>query len=269
MFWFPSRIWKWAEGQEINKIVRKVFVDEKTMIVKISDKRMPLPRKGEERFKDFDDSVARLAKWFVKYSVHTNKFKVYFRQFVICEILTVINLKSHILLMHFFLGNVFATFGFKLWATAEMSVEDRDDIFNMIFPKAGKCTFQRMGPSGTIQIQDGLCVLPVNIINEKIYIFFWYWLSILSVVTLFWIIYRVLTSFIVSFRAWELRSRLHNWASKIEVNGINKKLDAFQWFFLSQLGKNLDPRVFQAILNEIDGIPCLDKSVESKCLCFS
>ena len=38
-----------------------------------------------------------------------------------------------------------------------------------VFPKVSKCTFHRYGPSGTIGNHDGLCILPINIINEKEY----------------------------------------------------------------------------------------------------
>ena len=30
---------------------------------------------------------------------------------------------------------------------------------------------------------DGLCVLPLNIINEKIYVFLWFWFVILAITT--------------------------------------------------------------------------------------
>ncbi|KAK3862874.1 hypothetical protein Pcinc_031301 [Petrolisthes cinctipes] len=36
-----------------------------------------------------------------------------------------------------------------------------------------KCTWYKYGPSGTIQQHDSLCVLPLNIVNEKTYIFLW------------------------------------------------------------------------------------------------
>ena len=48
------------------------------------------------------------------------------------------------------------------------------------FPKVAKCTFERFGPTGTIEVFDGLCVLPINIINEKIYIFLWFWFVLLG-----------------------------------------------------------------------------------------
>ena len=44
--------------------------------------------------------------------------------------------------------------------------EDRVDPMSRIFPRLTKCTFNKFGPSGTVQRRDAMCVLPVNIINE-------------------------------------------------------------------------------------------------------
>lgn len=44
-----------------------------------------------------------------------------------------------------------------------------------VFPKVAKCTFHMSGASGSLETHDGLCVLPLNIFNEKIYIFLWFW----------------------------------------------------------------------------------------------
>ena len=49
-----------------------------------------------------------------------------------------------------------------------------DDPFHLIFPKMTKCTLEMYGPSGTIVNYDGLCVLPVNILNEKIFLLLWF-----------------------------------------------------------------------------------------------
>jgi hypothetical protein len=49
------------------------------------------------------------------------------------------------------------------------------DPMARIFPKVTKCTFNKYGPSATVEYIDGLCVLPLNVINEKIYIFLWFW----------------------------------------------------------------------------------------------
>ena len=43
-----------------------------------------------------------------------------------------------------------------------------------------KCTFHKFGTSGNIEKHDALCILPLNIVNEKIYIFIWFWLLLLG-----------------------------------------------------------------------------------------
>ena len=43
------------------------------------------------------------------------------------------------------------------------------DPFDLLFPKMTKCTMFTYGPSGTAQNHDGLCVMPVNVINEKVF----------------------------------------------------------------------------------------------------
>ena len=56
-----------------------------------------------------------------------------------------------------------------------MSEEDpnlRKDPLNSVFPKVAKCTFNKFGPSGTIEKFDGLCVVSLNIINEKVIVLF-------------------------------------------------------------------------------------------------
>ena len=44
-----------------------------------------------------------------------------------------------------------------------------------IFPRMTKCTFHKFGASGEVEKHDALCILPLNIVNEKIYIFIWFW----------------------------------------------------------------------------------------------
>ena len=82
----------------------------------------------------------------------------------------------------------------KVVRLAGQNIEERADPMARVFPKMTKCTFHkwgqifmkqnppcplymlydlRYGPSGTIVNHDGLCILPINIINEKIYVFLW------------------------------------------------------------------------------------------------
>ena len=53
----------------------------------------------------------------------------------------------------------------------------------------------KYGPSGTIENKDGLCVLPLNIINEKIYVFLWFWFVLLISWTVVFFVFRLITIF--------------------------------------------------------------------------
>ena len=66
---------------------------------------------------------------------------------------------------------------------AESDPIDTIDPMDLVFPKATKCTFHKFGPSGTVETFDALCVLPLNIINEKIYVLLWFWFVSLSIVS--------------------------------------------------------------------------------------
>lgn len=68
-----------------------------------------------------------------------------------------------------------------------------------IFPRMTKCTFHKFGASGGIQTHDSLCILPLNIVNEKTYIFLWFWYNILAVILVLLVVYRlVLTELRIS-----------------------------------------------------------------------
>jgi hypothetical protein len=46
-----------------------------------------------------------------------------------------------------------------------------------------KCQFFRYGSSGSVETIDTICVLPINIYNEKIFIFLWFWYCFLVMMT--------------------------------------------------------------------------------------
>ena len=70
-----------------------------------------------------------------------------------------------------------------------------------------KCTFHKYGPSGTIENKDGLCLLAQNIINEKIYIFLWFWFLILGGLSALVVLYRLVIIISPRMRAYLLYIR--------------------------------------------------------------
>ena len=83
--------------------------------------------------------------------------------------------------------------------------ENRTDAMIEIFPRMTKCSLHYYGSSGTIQLSDALCILPLNIVNEKIYIFLWFWFIILAVVSGLAVAYRLAVFLSPSLRLFLIR----------------------------------------------------------------
>ncbi|CAB4062213.1 inx [Lepeophtheirus salmonis] len=122
----------------------------------------------------------------------------------------------------------------------------RDDPMALVFPKVTKCTFNKYGPSGTIEVKDGLCVLPLNIINEKIFIFLWFWLIVIAAISGLFLIYRlfVLLGFqirvaLITYRGGRSTKRDHV-ASILNAPSFSYMEKIGDWLVLYLLCKNLD-----------------------------
>ena len=98
-------------------------------------------------------------------------------------------------------------------AMTQEDAETRDDPLNRVFPKIAKCTFHKYGPGGTIEKFDGLCILSLNIINEKIYVLLWFWFVFLITVTAIQLIWRILSILSRGTREFILRNNTNNLAT--------------------------------------------------------
>merc|ERR1712165_437149 len=185
---------------------------------------------------------------------HNHEF--YAIKFFICELLNFINVVGQIYFMDFFLGGEFTTYGSDVLAMVQMTELEQDqrvDPMSRVFPKVTKCTFHKFGPSGTVERFDGLCVLPLNIINEKIYVFLWFWFVILAITTGIQVVYRALTCCLPGMRVMllEARSRLTKTKKPGQVARICRAFTLGDWFLLYQLGKNIDPIIFREFLDDL------------------
>ena len=93
--------------------------------------------------------------------------------YFLCEALNFANVVGNIFFVDKFLGGAFLTYGSDVIKFSNMNQENRSDPMIEVFPRVTKCTFHKFGASGSIQKHDALCVLALNILNEKIYIFLW------------------------------------------------------------------------------------------------
>jgi len=125
-------------------------------------------------------------------------------------------------------------------------------------PPVTKCIFRNFGASGTIQRYDGLCVLPINTINDKIYITLWFWLLGLFVASCFFMVYRMFTICSPRCRAYLIKAMAPT---------INRKTFSFlmtnigfgEWLLLTMMSNHMDIKLYVDILREIQRVSLISK----------
>ena len=74
---------------------------------------------------------------------------------ILCaQILYLVNVVGQIFFTDCFLGWEFYTYGVSALSFLEDQPKDRVDPMSKVFPRMTKCTFNKFGPSGTIQRHD-------------------------------------------------------------------------------------------------------------------
>jgi len=228
--YLPHFLWKSWEGGKLSLLLQNL--GENTLDTE--------PETTKERRAVIVNYILR--------NIRTHNLYVY--KFIFCEFLNLVNIICQMYLMDGFFGGQFTTYGSEVLSVTNMDMEKRVDPMAKVFPKMSKCTFHQYGPSGTIINHDGLCILPINIINEKIYVFLWFWFLLLITWTCIFFCFRVVT--IVSKYSRYLvfcgRSKSSN---RGDVAIVMEKLWFGDWFILMQLCKNMNPMVFHDLVTDL------------------
>ena len=101
--------------------------------------------------------------------------------------------------MDLVLANQFLSLGSNF-----LSLEILIEALGVVFPKVVKCSMSYHGVSGNIENNSGMCTLPINIINEKIYLVLWVWFVCISIISL---VYQSLLLLSPSLRKMEIQMR--------------------------------------------------------------
>ena len=166
------------------------------------------------------------------------------------NLISLILFLGQMFLMDRFFDGTFLTFGIEVMSFANRDQEDRIDPMVYIFPRMTKCTFHKFGRSGEIEKHDALCILPLNVVNEKIYIFLWFWFIILFLLTFFMLVYRVLSIFSPKLRAYAMYIQFRM-VKKECINLIIKKTKMGDWFLLYMLGRNINKTIHKEVMHEL------------------
>ncbi|XP_046982157.1 uncharacterized protein LOC124551211 [Schistocerca americana] len=123
-----------------------------------------------------------------------------------CEALNFAVDVGQMFFMNLFLDGEFFRHGFEVFPESALGEESREDALARLFPRVTKCSFRQYGPSGDVQMLDGLCVLPINVFNEKVYVVLWFWYWVLACIAAVNLFYRAILVVSPSVREWRLRA---------------------------------------------------------------
>jgi len=194
---------------------------------------------------------------------------------VLSDFLNLINLILNILFLQWYLRGQFIDYGIEFISYQLSEIDIRGaDPFSIVFPKMTKCIMQMYGPGGSIQNFDGLCVLPVNVLNEKIFLIIWFIFLPLLILTimeqLIWVIFIVhkpirnhyLQQWIlppVKYKDGENRAlkskeeyNEQKRAAKTNLRRVLKTISFPDWLVLYLVARNIDMALFTKLATQID-----------------
>ncbi|KAL0276067.1 UNVERIFIED_CONTAM: hypothetical protein PYX00_003729 [Menopon gallinae] len=170
---------------------------------------------------------------------------------ITCEFLNLVNLIFQIYLTDVFLGYQFMELGVNVfWDEAG----DEYNPLDVVFPKMTKCTFKKYGSSGTIEYHDTLCVMALNVINEKTFIVLWYWYIVLFILTVLMLLWRLISFFChfsTTFNVLNYSFATHLKLNKTDLITVIRNLSFSEWMFLRYLASNMDGRMFRDLLRNL------------------
>ena len=228
LFYIPRWLWKGWEGGKIQALM----MDLDICVCSSEDKR--LKRKV---LLDYLLSSRGHHDW-------------YAGKYFLSELLSFANVVGQMFMLDRFFDGEFMNYGLEVLEFMQADQENRLDPMIRIFPKVTKCRFYKYGPSANIESVDALCLLPLNIINEKIYIFVWFWFLFLAALTAVMIVFHLIIIACPPVRVYVLSMRFRL-ASLNAVGKIVRTNSVGDWFVIYMLGNNIDSVVFRDLIDDL------------------
>lgn len=120
-----------------------------------------------------------------------------------------------------------------------------------LFPKVAKCSYDSYGPSGTLQSFDALCLLPLNILNQKLFIIIWIWYIIQMITSIVNVFYWILISICESVRIYILHQKSLKIVSQQLIAHASHNAHLGHFFVLNQIAKNTNPITFAELITDL------------------
>lgn len=178
------------------------------------------------------------------------KDKWYCYKYFFCEFLCLFNVLGQMFFLDAVFSHDFLYYGINVIRYFYFGPVVVQNPFIRMFPRVTSCTYRYFGEGGRIRKTSVLCVLAVNAINEKVFLFMWFWFVILTFLTLL-----ALSSKLVLFSSNYLRRM----SLKFNFRGVNPRHFRFivgngnsgDYLLIYLLGQNMDHSLFSDVIEEL------------------
>lgn len=176
--------------------------------------------------------------------------------YIFVKVLYLSNSLGQLFILNVLLGHKnFYLYGFEILRNIMNGTDDTDPVY---FPRVTMCDF-KVREATKIHEHTVQCVLPINFINEKVFIFLWFWFAFLSIVNFgdmtVWIMRSVFKNFhyrYIKYRIELLQQdvRLRKGACKDFVMGY---LQSDNCLVLRLIEANSSDLIVSELINELWG----------------
>jgi len=162
-------------------------------------------------------------------------------KFYACELMNIINISAQFIFTNFFLGNQFGVVAYEGFGNEEHV---------SVLPITAVChPWEYFGGGGGKATKWSLCVLPLNMINQKFYSFFYFWLFFLMITSLTTLVIRI--GLIGSPSLREISTKFHFDGIKFKAKHL-KNCTHGDWLLLTRLTDNMNPIIKVSFFNLLE-----------------
>lgn len=241
LFKIPHLIWKYCEGG-----LMKEFFSGKGL---------------KARFLSEDQMNENLVIDLGYYMKLKGQHNTYFFMFQACQLLNIVMLGLNWWTSNIFLNGNFTSYGsdiIKFYSElpensyVESERSGKFDPRCNTFPTQVNCPVITGGTAGEPITSNAMCVLSQNIINEKIYLFLWFWFVLMFVVSAIQLIFEIAILTMPSFRSFVIARQTGSYLSGNVKNFIEQDCNHGDWFVLHQIGKNTNRDFYFRFLEKLE-----------------
>ena len=189
-------------------------------------------------------------------------------EYISTKIFCFINLILQIVITNQLLRGNFTSLGFALMSSTQTTEESPS--LSAIFPRSVVCPVYEFSSEDETQLKFNekamkyiICLLPINLIIEKLFLFIWFWYLFLIFLSIFDFIFYLIHFLSKKFRNNYLMSESHVCDGQ-HLRLISNRISFGDWLLLKILLQNLSPYDFNSIITKFSKKYSLNEPIVSE-----